>query len=467
MAIFVAAAVLLGFVELRAPGAVPIDRNLLAALLGGGGILLLVGMLDDRRGVRPRTKLAGQVLAALAALALGVQPDMPWVTHPALDGLLFVGWVLAVTNAFNLIDGMDGLAASMGIVALVTVGVYCTQLGNTHVLLPAVVLTGALIGFLRHNLAPASVFLGDSGSLFVGYVIALLSLEGAARDGAAVSLLMPICALPVPVLDTVAAIVRRWLRHVPLSSPDARHIHHRLGSLGYGPRGVVTMLFVISCAIAAFGIVAGLASREASLAVGIFGALVMVPALLYGSSRLAYHEFNEAVNLLLVAPKRARLVIRAQIVVRDIAHELASIADEDSLRRHLATRGPALGLERLDVVDLEDRVQVVGTTPPGALTLVLPLAVASPRRCGILVSGRCRPLVDSGVAERVARGLAPHVERWMAERAVNEELAAAAGRAGRAVAERTHLGTRTDDPPPAADPQPHPERVVAKRLARV
>lgn len=414
--VFSAVAVILGLAALLPLPAALAPRPLLLALAGGGGILLLVGVVDDRFGVRPRIKLLGQISAAALAWGVGFRPDMPFAGHPVLDLLFFVVWVLGVTNAFNLIDGMDGLAGTVALVAMVAVAVYGALLGNLGVLLPCVVLGGAVVGFLRYNLAPASVFLGDAGSLTIGFAIAVLSLAGAEHAGGAATLLMPICAIPVPVLDTGMAIVRRWLRHVPLSSADARHIHHRLGALGYGPRGVVAVLFVVSSLVAAFGIVVGLAPRESALALGIFGAIILGRTLLYGCSRLAYHEINEAANIVLSAPRRARRVIRSQIVVRDIAHELEAVRDVPAVRRLLADRAIELGFLQLALAPVSGSLQLHPLAGGDVWRLEYPLDARDEHGAALflVVTSERGPLADAGTAERVVRALAPAVEVWFA-----------------------------------------------------
>lgn len=404
----------LAFVRL-APSTAYVDVALANALLFGGALLLAVGLADDRFGVRPRVKLAAQVGAAAIAWGVGFRPDLPLATGTAADAVVFTLWVVGVSNAFNLIDGMDGLAGSVATAALLSLGVYAALVGNVAAVLPCVALAAAVGGFLRFNMAPAKIFLGDSGSLFVGYALALLSLAAASRPGHTVGVLLPLCVLAVPLLDTGATIARRWLRRVPVFTPDARHIHHRLAALGYGPRGVAGVVFVVTVAFSAFGTLLSMVPRETALTLGGFGSVLFCWVLLYGSSRLAYHEFGEAVNMLLAAPRRARRVIRAQIAVGDLVHELEYVDSPVALRSLLSARTRELGLVDIALV----RGAAAHVTPSlaghrGEWRLLYPLDMrdeTGEAQCLVLTCER-GPLADAGTAERVARALAAAIDAW-------------------------------------------------------
>jgi UDP-GlcNAc:undecaprenyl-phosphate GlcNAc-1-phosphate transferase len=411
------APVMLG-VALLAPGARYLDRPLVMGLLAGGAVLMVVGLIDDRFGVRPRVKLAGQLVAAALAWAVGFRPDLPFVGGPVVDAVLFGLWVVGVSNAFNLVDGMDGLAGSVALAALLSLAVYAALVGNVGVVLPCVVLAAAVGGFLRFNMAPASIFLGDSGSLWIGYALALLTLR-ASDGGPGLSLLMPLCVLAVPLLDTGAAITRRWLRRVPVFRPDARHIHHRLAALGYGPRGVAGVTFVVTVAFSTFGTLMSIVPRETALTLGGFGAVLFVWVLSYGSSRLAYHEFGAALEMLLSAPRRGRRVIRTQIAVRDLVQALQPLGSPRHVRHLLAQHAGELGLS--DVALVRGVGPLVMPVLPGHADewrLIYPLAVPDEdgeAQCLVLTSAR-GPLADAGTAERVARALAEALEAWFVER---------------------------------------------------
>src|SRR5690606_28021343 len=164
--------------------------------------------------------------------------DLGWMALPVT--LL---WIVGVTNAFNLIDGLDGLATGIALVALGTTAIAAVLLGNPEVLVVCLALTGALIGFLRYNFNPARIFLGDSGSLFIGFLLAVLSVHGSMKSATAVLILVPLSALALPLLDTFLAIGRRRLRGGPLSRADSRHIHHPLLAIEFTHRTSVILLY--------------------------------------------------------------------------------------------------------------------------------------------------------------------------------------------------------------------------------
>ena len=163
-------------------------------------------------------------------------------------------WLVGVSNAFNLIDGLDGLAAGVAIIALVPIAIAGLIIGDTSVPVYAIALIGALLGFLKYNWPSARLFMGDSGSLVVGFLLALLSIRGATDSKGATLALIPIFALAYPLVDTGIAILRRWLRGVPLSRADTRHVHHQLGFLGLGPRKALFVICAASGAIATLGL---------------------------------------------------------------------------------------------------------------------------------------------------------------------------------------------------------------------
>ena len=214
--------------------------------------LLALGVIDDLRGVRPLIKLAVQVAAGLVLVAWGF--GVPLLTNPLggelhtgwLNAPLTVLWVVAVINAINLIDGLDGLAAGVVVIAAMTLW----WVGRTHadfyVMFLAAPLAGACFGFLRFNFPPARVFMGDTGSHFLGLVLASLALLENRKGTATVTLLFPLVALAVPMADSVIAFVRRALQGRPVFRADSEHIHHRLLRLGLSPRSVLFVLWYLS-----------------------------------------------------------------------------------------------------------------------------------------------------------------------------------------------------------------------------
>lgn len=218
----------------------------------GGTLILILGIVDDIRGLSPKTKLLGQITAALVVALMGVTVN--FISNP-LDGLFDLGplgipftllWIVSITNAVNLIDGLDGLASGISTIALVTFSLIAYSMGQVVVPLLALALAGAVLGFLRYNFFPARIFLGDSGSMFLGFNVAVLAVYGLLKGVTLVAFVIPILILGVPILDTIFAIIRRFYRHKPIFKPDKSHIHHRLLRKGFSHRQVVMIIYLIS-----------------------------------------------------------------------------------------------------------------------------------------------------------------------------------------------------------------------------
>jgi UDP-GlcNAc:undecaprenyl-phosphate GlcNAc-1-phosphate transferase len=234
-----------------------VDGSELLALLGGGAVAAILGLLDDVFQLRARWQLLGQVGLAVAAVWLGIDivvlndPFGPGrITLPAMLAFGFsVFWIVGMINSINFIDGLDGLSSGIGLIAAVTLGLISLTgaggpFGQPLVAAMCFTLAGALFGFLRWNFHPASVFAGTSGTMFVGYVLAVLSVLGTAKI--AVALLV----LGVPIIDAFWIIIRRVVnRRLPFS-PDRGHIHHRLLDLGLSHMQTVLLIYVICAALA-------------------------------------------------------------------------------------------------------------------------------------------------------------------------------------------------------------------------
>ncbi|MCA9581655.1 MAG: undecaprenyl/decaprenyl-phosphate alpha-N-acetylglucosaminyl 1-phosphate transferase, partial [Myxococcales bacterium] len=201
-------------------------------LLAGAAIVTTLGAWDDLRGVRAWHKLGIQTVAAIVAFACDFRIDA--IALPGLGNLqmgifalpVTVLWIVAIINALNLIDGLDGLAGGVAFFVCVTNFVVASLHGSSLVMLTAACLAGALLGFLWYNFNPASIFMGDSGSMFLGFILATMSMLGASvKSSTTVAMLVPLVALGLPIMDTLLAMVRRWLERRPIFSPDKGHIH--------------------------------------------------------------------------------------------------------------------------------------------------------------------------------------------------------------------------------------------------
>ncbi len=230
------------------------------AVLAAGAVIVLVGALDDLRGLSPRVKLVGQVAAALVAWAGGLRVEAianPLGAPLALGALSLpftVLFLVGAMNAMNLIDGLDGLASGVAATAAAAAAVVALRNGDPVLASAGASVVGACLGFLRHNLRPASIFMGDSGSLFLGLVLAASSIASPGSYAEGTDLLPPLVALGVPVIDTGMAMLRRAARGTPISWGDREHLHHRLLARGLSPRRVTAALVGVSALHAVFAV---------------------------------------------------------------------------------------------------------------------------------------------------------------------------------------------------------------------
>ncbi len=264
------------------PHVVLIDRTILGMLLGAT-MITLFGVLDDVRGVSPLLKLLGQVISAAVVLPFGIGMDV--LTNP-LGGMFFVGplgvvltvaWIVALCNIMNLIDGVDGLAAGIATIAGGTVFVAAYQRGDVGTAILAASLIGATLGFLPYNVNPARIFLGDTGSMLLGYILATISVLGTYKSYTALSLLVPLVALGVPVADTAFAIARRWRTRRPIFQADAEHLHHQLLRRGLTQRQTAAVLYLVTATLGAGALVLSGIHRFSLIV--LFGLLLAVLAL--------------------------------------------------------------------------------------------------------------------------------------------------------------------------------------------
>jgi UDP-GlcNAc:undecaprenyl-phosphate GlcNAc-1-phosphate transferase len=219
------------------------------ALIGG------VGLLDDLQGTRARVKLLAQVVVALVAFALGLSIDRldgPWgsIDLGAFSVVLTVFWIVAVINAINLIDGLDGLADGVAIIAMAAFFVMSIGLADQQpITLVLAAGAGGAFGFARYNLSPATIIMGDTGSMLLGFLLASIGIGVTQSPGGGVALLAPILALGLPLADMTWAALRRLASGHPLFQPDKRHIHHRLLARGLSVRAVVFVLWAVAAAL--------------------------------------------------------------------------------------------------------------------------------------------------------------------------------------------------------------------------
>jgi len=243
-------AIYLGFV-LAVLASLHISHEI-AGLLVGGTVILIVGIIDDLKHLSAKTKLAGQILAALVLVLFDVRIE--WLSNPFGEMIylhylsipLTVLWIVGLTNTVNLIDGLDGLAAGVSTIASITILLVALQQNFWTVAILTAALAGSALGFLQHNFNPAKIFMGDTGSMFLGYMLAGVSILGVVKSAATIALVVPIVALGLPIMDTAFAIIRRYTNGRPIFKPDKGHLHHRLLEMGLTQKQAVLLMYVIS-----------------------------------------------------------------------------------------------------------------------------------------------------------------------------------------------------------------------------
>jgi UDP-GlcNAc:undecaprenyl-phosphate GlcNAc-1-phosphate transferase len=251
----------------------------LTAISLGALVILFTGILDDKFEISPKLKLLGQLLAAFLIILSGLTItilEIPFVgvfDVGLLSYPLTILWIVGITNAINLIDGLDGLAAGVSCIAIATISIMAFMGGKVLILTLSFIILASTIGFLFYNFNPAKIFMGDTGSLFLGYSISVLSLLGLYKSVTLFSFVIPILILGVPIFDTLFAIIRRIVNKRPISSPDKGHIHHRLLSLGLSHRMTVILIYCLS---AVFSVCALIFSSTT-----IWGALFITFVLLF------------------------------------------------------------------------------------------------------------------------------------------------------------------------------------------
>ena len=306
-------AVLVSFgLEYFGGDAIPIDRVAWMPILGGTAIVFATGVWDDLKSLPAWLKFLFQTLAAGVVIWFGiyVEPVSSLQRGPLYINLSLLAvpvtflWIIGVTNSFNLVDGLDGLAAGLGIIAAGTSATIFIMRGDTSDALLLVILIGALTGFLFYNFNPATIFLGDSGSLVIGYILAVTAVAGSQKQATALAVLIPLLVFGLPIVDTLLSMLRRFIGSskliqpykTPFKSkvrsfnrmfePDRRHIHHRLLAMGFSQRNAVLVLYGLSLCLGLLVFVSVLAQyRNAGIIL-----VVVALATFVGIHKLGYEE---------------------------------------------------------------------------------------------------------------------------------------------------------------------------------
>ena len=266
-------------------------------IVAGSLVIVALGLWDDARNINPFIKLTGQLAAACVAVSMGVQFEL--ASNPLVGEMrdyfdlgtlafpLSVLWIVGLTNAMNLIDGLDGLASGIGLFTSVTLFLLSINIEAGHVTYVYITLAGATLGFLRYNRFPAKVFLGDTGSMFLGFSLGCLSTTGFQKSFTLSSFIIPVIIFGVPIFDSIMAVTRRYLRHKGLATADREHLHHRLIDLGLNQKQTVLLIYFVTVllGIIAFAFTVQLNEYAAVVIVliGVLGGLLAKELHLFGT----------------------------------------------------------------------------------------------------------------------------------------------------------------------------------------
>ncbi len=322
----------------------------LLTILAPASLVFLLGVYDDLHAVGPYRKFAVQALAAAMLFAGGLRivnipvlfgaHQLPWFVGLPLTIL----WVLAITNAFNLIDGLDGLAAGSALFSTLVAFVVTLLNGYSLVTVMTIALAGAILGFLRYNFNPATIFLGDSGSLFIGFLLSALALAGAQKAPTIVAVAIPVVSFGLPILETALSIIRRLISGRPLFTADREHIHHKLLQHGLTHRQVVIVLYAVSAVFALLSLfLLWPTGSSLGLVLAVLGIGVWI-----GVQQLGYLELGELGRVAQRTFEQRQIFIN-NLAIRRAIEELKSAHDFDQVRRILENAFASNDFDGFDV----------------------------------------------------------------------------------------------------------------------
>ena len=370
-----------------------------------GSVVFLTGVLDDLVGLAAWQKLIGITCASVLAYFAGIHVDIHLLRGipgwPWLGFALTVVWLVGCTNAFNLIDGMDGLAAGVGLLASVTMLVAALTQSNLPLALATMPLAGCLLGFLRYNFNGASVFLGDSGSLLIGFMLGCYGALWSEKSVTLVALTVPLLAVAIPLIDVVLSIVRRFLRNRPIFEADRGHIHHRLLDRGLSPKNAVLTIYGVCAVVAVLSLLASaLHNQFSGLIVLVFGGAIWV-----GIRQLDYAEFASASRMFLGG--KFRRIIDVETRMADFESSLSKAVSVEDCWEQMRSGSQSFGFQ-------EVRMNLCGryfeqTCPDPAKPrwqLRIPLSDSQYVNFARDFESDMNPLVLGAFVEAVQRGLA-------------------------------------------------------------
>jgi UDP-GlcNAc:undecaprenyl-phosphate/decaprenyl-phosphate GlcNAc-1-phosphate transferase len=359
---YAGAYILLLLLPLKAGKVIQENFGTIWRLLPSVAIIFGTGLLDDWLDLRPWQKLLGEFVAAMGAYLAGVRilGLTGHVTSPWIGFGTTVVWLILCANAFNLIDGIDGLATGVGVTATLTIFVAGMLHRDVTLGLATAPLAACLLGFLRYNFNPASIFLGDSGSLVLGFLLGAYGVIWTQKGATMLGLAAPAMALALPLLEVALSIVRRFLRNEPIFLADRGHIHHRLLDRGLTPRRVTLLLYGAGTVGAVLSLLESvLQNRYGGLVILIFAAAASM-----GVHRLEYVEFDVARRFIW---GDLRPVLSAHVKLRALEHTLLAAAELDECWQALAQGARSLGYNGL-TARLNGVQFALETATPSAVT---------------------------------------------------------------------------------------------------
>lgn len=321
---------------------------LVAGLFIGGALIAALGLYDDLRGAGARLKFTVQVAVALGLYALGFRVEVlanPFGLELPLGVLSLpftVFWVVGVINALNLIDGLDGLAGGVAFFGVGTNFILALARGDVLLCLLMAALAGAILGFLVFNFNPASIFMGDTGSMFLGFVLAAVSIKTSTKSGTAVAMLVPVMSLGLPIMDTLLAMVRRSMLGRPMFSADKEHIHHRLMSrLLLSHRGTVLVLYGL-CGLFTLTALGLSFANSAQSALLLSGMAIVIVVLM---RKLGYLDLRRAGDVQQVRQRNIRL----RSLVKDVTRQVRAASSLQAVWSAVRPLAEALGVSRQEL----------------------------------------------------------------------------------------------------------------------
>ena len=328
-----------------------IALRIMLTILAPAALVFALGVYDDLRGVGPYVKFSVQGIAATMLFVGGLRivnipvlfgnRSLPWYLGLPITVL----WVLAITNAFNLIDGLDGLAAGSALFSTLVVFVVALLNGPSLVTVMSIALAGAILGFLRYNFNPATIFLGDSGSLFIGFLLSALALVGAQKAPTIVAVAIPIVSFGLPILETALSITRRLISGRPVFTADREHIHHKLLQHGMTHRQVVIVLYGVSAIFAMLSLfLLWPTGSSLGLVLAVLGIGIWI-----GVQHLGYLEFGELARVAHRTLNQPQIFVN-NLAIRRATEELKVARDYDQVRRILVA---AFGSNDFDSFELQ------------------------------------------------------------------------------------------------------------------